>query len=102
MQRHAAITRTKAALYSDKKNVRNLINTLNAPTFDRDLADAIKDPISDHGKKFTRKILSYMRMGGSSVKFGDMERKVSTVRLERINYTYSLYACRRPSIISMQ
>jgi hypothetical protein len=91
MQRHAAITRTKAALYSDKKNVRNLINTLNAPTFDRDLADAIKDPISDHGKKFTRKILSYMRMGGSSVKFGDMERKVSTVRLATINYTYSLY-----------
>jgi hypothetical protein len=98
MQRHAAIIRTKAALYSDKKNVRDLITTLNSPTFDRDLADAIEDPTSTHGKKFTRKMLSYMRMTGTSVKFGDMERKVSDVKFF-FTSSQVFFSCRRLSII---
>jgi hypothetical protein len=81
LTRHTSSRMCSARMYSKKRGVQSLINTLNEDTFDADLTAALKDPKSARSTALLNRLLPHIKTCGSRVPFGPIERQEAKYKL---------------------
>jgi len=80
-QRHASARQVATRVRSDTKSVVLFIHIIEAPNFMEDLKSAISAPDSKQSRALMSHIMPLIRVGGTSIAFGPVQRSMAVSKL---------------------
>ena len=84
--RHKAIGTTSA--YARKESQEQLVRFMNSRSFEIDCAIAEQDPTSEEAQELVRRVGPFLRLAGSKVPWGPLERLSATYHLYALYHTF--------------
>jgi len=91
-QRHAAARQVATRVRSDLKSVQLFSSIVEASDFTDDLQKAIQSPESSHAQTLLRRIMPLLRVSGTSVPFGPIQRSLAVSQLCAMIHYFGLPA----------
>ena len=88
--RHETNLRVSMRVKGNDEKTRKLTELINEPDFEERLRKAVDDPMGDDAQKISKKVLPFLKIVGSQVKWSSFERSNALTHLYAMNHFFGL------------